>query len=128
MNKQLLKPRHVVVAWLALLMIGIAVQSSWAANLAVIQVARTVTGTVSDATGNGIPGVSVGRKGTSKGTNTDAKGKFSLEVNDGDVLVFSSVGFKAQEVKVGSQAIINVTLTEDAQSLSPRDTAVSQGH
>src|SRR5690606_39725247 len=47
----------------------------------------------------------------------DIDGKYSIVVNDGDVLVFSSIGYLSQEVVVGGQSVINVTLAEDVQSL-----------
>ena len=79
---------------------------------------RTITGTVvSQADGETLPGVTVLVKGTNNGTITDIDGKYSIEANDGDVLVFSSIGYLSQEVVVGGQSVINVTLAEDVQSL-----------
>lgn len=57
---------------------------------------KTVSGTVSDATGS-LPGVSILIKGTTKGTETDFNGKFTIKANNGDVLSFSYVGYKTIE-------------------------------
>ena len=79
----------------------------------------TVSGTVKDAIGEGLPGVNVVVKGTTKGTVTDVEGKYSLgEVSATDVLVFSSVGYSPQEIVVGNQSTIDITLQEDIQALS----------
>ncbi len=80
---------------------------------------KTVSGTVvSVEDGTGIPGVSVLVKNTNTGTITDIDGKFNINVPDGNtVLVFSSVGFTAQEVTVGNQSAINVKLAIDHKTL-----------
>ncbi|RYC68815.1 TonB-dependent receptor [Spirosoma sordidisoli] len=70
------------------------------------------------ADGGGIPGVNVSVKGTTRGVTTNASGEFSIPVNNGQVLVFSFIGYKAQEVAVGNQTTINVTLAEDVSTLS----------
>lgn len=82
--------------------------------------AREVTGMVTDnETKEGVPGVTVTVKGTTRGVLTDVSGKFKIEVsNDNSVLVFSMVGYSAQEVAVGSRSVIDVTMTADNQSLS----------
>src|SRR5690606_6792870 len=60
---------------------------------------RTVTGSVTDEKGEGLPGVSVVVKGTQRGTVTSANGAYSIGVaSDADVLVFSFVGYLSQEV------------------------------
>ncbi|MGX5857406.1 SusC/RagA family TonB-linked outer membrane protein [Dyadobacter jiangsuensis] len=80
--------------------------------------ATDVSGTVKDEKGEGIPGVNVLVKGTATGTTTDVNGKFSIQVGSGaDVLVFSFVGYAKQEVAVGSQTTINITLAEDNRNL-----------
>ncbi|MCH7412730.1 SusC/RagA family TonB-linked outer membrane protein [Belliella sp. R4-6] len=80
---------------------------------------REVSGTVLDKTmGDPLPGVTVLVKGTTRGTNTDLDGKFTIPLQPGDqVLVFSFVGFSAQEITIGNQSVINVELDEDIQSL-----------
>jgi TonB-linked SusC/RagA family outer membrane protein len=82
------------------------------------QTAQTVSGRVLEANGTGIPGVNVVVKGTTTGTVTDAAGNYSLAAAPGSTLVFSFVGFLAQEVPVGRNATIApVTLTTDTKAL-----------
>ena len=78
-----------------------------------------ISGRVLDEQGSGLPGVSVVVKGTQRGTTTNADGNFTLSVPDRQaVLVFSFVGYQSREVSVGSQAIINITLTADNKTLN----------
>ncbi len=77
-----------------------------------------VSGRVTQSNGEPLPGVTVVVKGSTQGASTDAQGNFSLEVPDGSVLVFSSVGYGRKEVTVsGANANLSVSLTEDAQAL-----------
>ena len=80
---------------------------------------RVITGKVTDEQGNILPGVTVMIKGTSLGTATSPDGEYRLEIpSDGEqVLVFSFVGMKSQEIVLGSQSQINVKLKEDAEEL-----------
>lgn len=81
------------------------------------QTGGQITGKVIDAMGE-IPGVSVVVKGTTNGTTTDLDGKFTLgKVKPTDILQFSFIGYKTQEIKVGNQKTFNITLVEDAQAL-----------
>ena len=70
---------------------------------------KTITGTVRDNSGP-VPGVTVALKGTTKATQTNAEGKFSISANTTDILVFSMIGSAKQEILVGNQQTINVTL------------------
>ncbi|GAA4318286.1 VWA domain-containing protein [Pontixanthobacter gangjinensis] len=79
--------------------------------------AKTITGTVIDTESQALPGVNVIIKGTSTGVTTDFEGKYSIEAEEGDVLIFSFVGFKTKEKKVGKKTEINVTLEADSSSL-----------
>ncbi len=79
---------------------------------------RAISGKISDAGGSGLPGVSVTVKGTAQGAISDADGKYSVQAANNATLVFSYIGYKAQEVKIGNQSSINVTLEEDAAALS----------
>ena len=93
------------------------------ANLLSVEqvIEQTITGIVTDDKGEGLPGVSVLLKGTQRGTTTDPAGKYRLGIPDGSlgaVLVFSYVGFLSQEVAVGNQSVMNVTLKPDTKSLS----------
>lgn len=79
----------------------------------------TVTGRVADENGNGLPGVSVVVKGSTKGSTTDASGDFKIAVpNSNAVLVFSFVGYARQEIPVGDKTNFNVTLTPNDQTLN----------
>ena len=79
---------------------------------------QTVTGTVLDETGSVLVGVNVQIKGTTRGTSSDAKGAFRIDVPNGNsVLVFSYIGYKAKEITVGNQSNINVSLEADAGAL-----------
>lgn len=74
----------------------------------------TVSGVVSDEKGETLVGVNIQIKGTSNGTMTDLDGKWSLNnVNAKTVLVFSSIGYTTEEITVGTQRNIKVTLKED---------------
>ena len=78
----------------------------------------TITGMVTDAEGEPLPGVSVMIKGTTQGTATDANGTYTALVADGNkTLVFSYVGFVSQEFVIGNRRVINVTLSEDTQQI-----------
>ncbi|OQD42565.1 SusC/RagA family TonB-linked outer membrane protein [Croceivirga radicis] len=78
--------------------------------------AQTISGTVSDSSGP-LPGANVIEKGTTNGTQTDFDGNYSITVGEGATLIFSYVGYKTQEVVVGSQTNISLTLSEDAAAL-----------
>ena len=76
-----------------------------------------IKGTVKDALGEPLIGVSVLVKGTSNGTVTDLDGRFSLNVSVGDILEFSYVGYAAQSVTVKNANPLDIVLSEDAQAL-----------
>jgi TonB-dependent starch-binding outer membrane protein SusC len=76
-----------------------------------------VSGIVTDATvGGSIPGVSVIIKSSNLGTTTDLDGKYQIEVNQNDVLVFSYMGYQKAEM-VAKSGTINISLVEDTQKL-----------
>lgn len=81
---------------------------------------RTVSGRVTDqATGSGLPGVTILLKGTSNGVSSNADGAFSLAVPEaGGTLVFSSVGMTTQERAIGSESQFAVALVTDAKQLN----------
>ena len=79
--------------------------------------AQTVKGIVTDNQKEPLIGVSIVVKNTPKGTNTDENGQFSLQVSENDVLVFSYIGFKTKEVKVGKHTTLNILLESDAEAL-----------
>ncbi|NME68784.1 SusC/RagA family TonB-linked outer membrane protein [Flammeovirga aprica] len=77
-----------------------------------------ISGRVSDANNDPLPGVSIMIKGTAKGTTTDFDGRYSLFVPDKSaVLVFSFIGYQPQEVQVSTQSEINVKLEDDLTEL-----------
>lgn len=79
---------------------------------------KTVTGVIKDVTGEPLIGVSVQVKGTSVGSITDIDGNFSIpNVKVGSTLVVSYVGYATQELKVGNEAKLNITLEEDNKVL-----------
>ena len=77
---------------------------------------RVVSGVVADNAGMPLPGVSVLVKGTKSGTQTDFDGKFSIKATPSQVLIFSFIGMKTQEVSASS-AKINVKMQDDSQTL-----------
>ena len=85
----------------------------FATNLAI-----DITGKISDEAGVGIPGVTVLEKGTKNGTVTNVEGQFTLKVaNTNSTLVFSSVGFSNQEVKVGNTTNFNISMKANISNL-----------
>ncbi|WP_295118251.1 SusC/RagA family TonB-linked outer membrane protein [uncultured Chitinophaga sp.] len=95
--------------------------SSPLANVALLNAAaieKEVRGTVRDAKGGGLPGVTVMVKNTNRGTQTNANGVYVLGAEVGEVLLFRSVGFLNKEVVVGSSDVIDVVLEENVKSLS----------
>ena len=80
---------------------------------------RTITGTVTDESGDPVPGTNITIKGTTTGTITDLEGKYSIEVEDAStaVLVFSFVGYQTQEIVAESQTEINISLQLDILGL-----------
>ena len=84
---------------------------------AVAQQQKRITGTVLDKNGEPIIGANVVIKGTTKGTITDIDGNFSLEAPGNAQLAISYIGYVAQEIAVGNQTQLKVTLSEDAEAL-----------
>jgi len=86
---------------------------------AILAQSKQITGTVkSSEDGSGLPGVNITVVGANRGTSTDIDGKYQLNVETGQVLQFSFVGFQTQSVTVGNQSSINVTLKVDASELA----------
>lgn len=103
--------------WLVLMMIvGLSLIIFPAMAQGPVSVRGTVTSSEDRET---MPGVNVLVKGTTIGTATDINGNFSIEVpNANAVLVFSFIGFKQQEVRVGNSSVLNVLLEPDLSALS----------
>ncbi|WP_338872885.1 TonB-dependent receptor [Spirosoma sp. SC4-14] len=108
---QSLKQKTILGFLVMLVMLLLSNSVAWAQG-------RTVTGTVTDPAGASLPGVSVQIKGTQRGTNTDADGKYSINnVPDNATLVFSFIGYTSQEVAVGNRSTADVKLADDAKAL-----------
>lgn len=96
---------------LVLVMLLVNATGSWAQT-------RTITGVVISAEDNmSLPGVNVRIKGTNRGTITNIDGDYSISVNEAETLMFSYIGFITQEINVGDQSTIDVTLQPDAKTL-----------
>src|SRR5258708_20598126 len=77
-----------------------------------------VGGSIRDENGAPLPGVTIGEKGTSNGTDTDNEGKYALNVSGtGATLVISIIGYKTQEIAVNNQTAINISLAPDITAL-----------
>jgi len=77
---------------------------------------QSITGSVTDADGP-LAGVSVAVQGTSRGTQTDGNGSYTISASQGEVIQFSIVGYTTQEVTVGTQSRIDVTLELNTSEL-----------
>jgi iron complex outermembrane receptor protein len=77
-----------------------------------------IKGRVTNSAGDGMPGVSIVIKGTSKGTTTDTDGNFVINAEKGQTLVFSFIGYKTQEVTIGEEANLAITLEDASLQLS----------
>jgi len=89
-----------------------------ACSHAVLAQERVVSGTVKDENGSAMPGVNVLVVGTSNGTVTDATGKYSISVGTGSRLSFSFIGYTSQEVAVGANTTVDVSMKVDVTELS----------
>ena len=81
---------------------------------------NTVTGKVLSGENNeALPGVNIIVKGTTTGGITDLDGNYTVTIPSGSTaLIFSSVGYETDEVEIGNQSVINITLIPDITSLS----------
>jgi len=87
-------------------------------TIQVLGQARVVTGNITDQNGDPIPGVSILIQGTGQGTISNSDGFYSISVDDpNSILVFSFVGMERQEITVGSNSVINVIMSVDAEAL-----------
>lgn len=78
----------------------------------------TVKGKVTDQEGAILPGVNILIKGSTSGTTTDAEGNYSIDASTGSTLIFSFIGYATQEINVGPNTTINITMQTDATTLS----------
>ena len=80
---------------------------------------NTVTGTVTDPSGEPLPGVTILVKNSTAGTTTNIEGKYSIaDVQASDIMVFSFVGMRTKEVTIGSGSVIDVSLDLDIETLN----------
>lgn len=77
-----------------------------------------VKGKVTDQDGGMLPGVNILIKGSTSGTTTDADGNYSIDAPAGSTLIFSFIGYATQEIVIGANTTINVTMETDATTLS----------
>ncbi len=79
---------------------------------------KKITGKVTDEKGEPLPGVTIVVKGTTSGIITDMDGKYSISMPNGvDVLTFSFIGYKINEIKVGNRSVVNAVLSEDVKNI-----------
>ncbi|MGN7721488.1 SusC/RagA family TonB-linked outer membrane protein [Chitinophaga sp. 22620] len=95
----------------------LAVFISLCNQISFAQAKKTVTGTVRNASGESIPGVTITEKGTSNGAISQADGSYRLSVAPDATLVFNYIGFLRQEIRTGEAASYNITLQEDVTGL-----------
>lgn len=95
------------------------------ANKAYFQQNNTVSGTVSDASGT-LPGVSVSVKGKPGAAITDGNGTYRIEASEGEILLFSFIGYAAQEIPVGKNTSVNILLLPDTNTL--QEVTVNAGY
>ncbi len=101
-----------LIPLLILIVSLISVQNTQAQN-------RMISGVVtSKSDGSPLPGVNILIKGTTRGSETDFDGNFSIEASRGDLLIFSYMGMKSASITIGDANKINIVLLDDAESLS----------
>lgn len=79
---------------------------------------KSITGKVMDKNGQPVPAASIIIKGTNTGVAADNNGKFTINAKAGDVLVISAINYERQELKVGTDNNLTITLVEQTQTLS----------
>jgi len=102
---------------LALLLASSLVIPGLSASPFSVRQQRDVTGTVRDAKGTPLPGVTVSLKGSNKGTKTDINGFYRIPAGPEDILVFSYIGHAVQEITVGIKYTISTTMEENVKGL-----------
>ncbi|MBZ4187305.1 TonB-dependent receptor [Niabella beijingensis] len=78
---------------------------------------KPVTGTVQSDAGAPVAGASVKIKGTNRGTVTDAQGKFTIDVKEGEILEISAIGYTSTEITVGAAASVTATLVTETKQI-----------
>jgi TonB-linked SusC/RagA family outer membrane protein len=126
-KKYLIQSLTIRIEFLLAMMIVFSTNASYAIKIPIFsssaenifQQKRIITGKVISADDKaGVPGANVVIKGTKKSVTTDFDGSYTIEVDsDENILVFSFVGFNTQEIKVGTNSVINVTLAASDNNL-----------
>ena len=113
--------RHISLCMFSFLILSLGVNLETFAGPVVgngeIYEQQEITGTVTDKDGMPLPGVNVFIKGTNTGTQTNFDGVYTLNASNGDVIVFSYVGYATQEVTLGDQQTLDVSLQDDTSQL-----------
>ena len=100
----------IIIFWIFLIVL--------APSAILAQSSREISGTVYDSLSNtALSGVSIVVKGKSKGTSSDANGKFRIQTSGSDVLVFSIIGYNDEQVPVANRNTINVTMVGSSTTL-----------
>lgn len=81
------------------------------------QQTHIVTGHIADAAGRRLSGVTVSVKGKGEATRSSDDGSFTINANDNDILVVTNIGYKMQELKVGTQTTLDVTLNTEVKTM-----------
>lgn len=85
-----------------------------------------ITGVIRNAKGDPLQGASIRVKGSTKGVTADARGAFSIQASEGDILIVSYIGFQSKEIKVEKDDIGNIVLEQQDNSLN--EVTVSTGY
>jgi TonB-dependent starch-binding outer membrane protein SusC len=101
------------------LSMGVVTQSNAAESMAESRTPQIISGTITESVSSQpLAGVNVFVKGTSRGTTSDARGHFSIEVDADEILVFSFIGYQAQEIRITGQSTLNIALQEETKNLN----------
>ncbi|MBJ6368079.1 SusC/RagA family TonB-linked outer membrane protein [Snuella sedimenti] len=99
--------KSIIIALLFMMLCGLSTSAQ----------VKTVKGTITDEIGMPLPGANILEKGTQNGVTTDFDGQYTIQVTPSSIIVISYLGYKPQEVVVGTQTNIDVSLTPDLQQL-----------
>ena len=113
-NNPIITGRHLLYC---IFYLSVSTMSSYALEHNTFQHTE-VQGTITDDNGMPLAGVTIRIKGSQKGTSSDFNGAYAIPINTNDVLVFSFVGFKTQEVSPKGQTEINIQLKQDITALN----------
>lgn len=109
--------RQICLGVLLLILSSYGINTAFAATHYLQTQQQRITGKITE-NGDPLPGISVRVKATNVGTSSNERGEYTINAKKGDILVFSSIGYIAQEIKVGDNKVIDVTLKANAEELS----------